>query len=105
MTDQTDYTSRWEDYRKRRLWFFGAWLGGLLIAYVLGISLTALLHSELPFPVMGGVWMLSFIVTSLRLSYFRCPRCNEWFFSTFFSHNPFASRCVHCGLPKWQINP
>jgi len=43
MTDQTDYSSKWEDYRRRRLWFFGAWLGGFLIACLLGISLTALL--------------------------------------------------------------
>jgi hypothetical protein len=79
--------------------------GGFLIACVLGISLTALLHAEVPFAVIGGVWILSFLATSLRLSFFKCPRCNEWFSSTCLSRNPFASRCVHCGLPKWQVNP
>ena len=49
--------------------------------------------------------MLAFIVASLRLTLFRCPRCHEWFFTTLMSHNPFARRCVHCKLPKWQLNP
>ena len=38
-----------------------------------------------------------------------CPRCGELFFRKFddrpwrgaWQHNPFARRCMHCGLPKW----
>ena len=40
---------------------------------------------------------------------FACPRCGELFFRAFdarpwrqdWRHNPFARRCLHCGLPKW----
>jgi hypothetical protein len=101
MPEQPDYSCQWSDYSRRRWWFFGAWFGGLLISYVVGISLTTVLRSELPFAIMGCGWMLSFIVTYFRLLYFKCPRCHEWFFRTFFWRNPFAQRCVHCGLPKW----
>lgn len=31
---------------------------------------------------------------------FSCPRCHKWFFATWY-RNPFARKCVHCGLPKW----
>jgi len=105
MSSQPDFSSAWQDYKKRQLWFYVIWLGGMAVVFMLAYPLTTLLHSGVPFYILGGGWMLAFIVASLRLTLFKCPRCHEWFFTTLMSHNPFARRCVHCKLPKWQLNP
>jgi len=55
------------------------------------------------------VWMIALAVIGYQKSNFRCPRCSELFFHKFddrpwrrvWQHNPFARRCMHCGLPKW----
>jgi hypothetical protein len=54
-------------------------------------------------------WMMAFAMVGYRKGNFRCPRCGELFFQKFddrpwrtvWQHNPFARRCMHCGLPKW----
>src|ERR1700747_3573322 len=102
MSSPPDFSAAWRDYRRRRLWFLVVWLGGFAVVVTLFYSFGAVIHSELPFYVIVGSWGLGFLVSSLRLSYFRCPRCRKWFFlRPFLSHNLFARRCVHCRLPKW----
>jgi ketosteroid isomerase-like protein len=51
--------------------------------------------------VIGACWMAAFVVTGWRAALFPCPRCHKWFFATWWYRNPFARKCVHCGLPKW----
>src|ERR1017187_8399617 len=87
---------------RRRRWFFGVWLGGIPVFVVLSMSLIALLHSDLPFYFVGGAYMLAFVIASLRLSFFRCPRCGHPFFTTWWRGNPLAQKCLHCRLPKWS---
>jgi hypothetical protein len=36
------------------------------------------------------------------LALFRCPRCGKRFFTTLWYRNPFARKCVHCGLGKYS---
>ena len=52
-------------------------------------------------PLFVGAWFLFIAVTVVGAGYFRCPRCNKRFFATWLVRNPFASRCLHCSLPKW----
>jgi hypothetical protein len=33
-----------------------------------------------------------------------CPRCRNPFYSTFWVHWPFATRCLHCKLPRYAPN-
>jgi len=55
------------------------------------------------------VWMLVVAVVGYQKWNFACPRCGEMFFRKFdarpsrrdWQHNPFARRCMHCGLAKW----
>jgi len=57
----------------------------------------------------ASAWLIAFAVIGYRKWNFRCPRCAEPFFYKFddrrwrmsWQHNPFALRCMHCGLPKW----
>jgi len=61
----------------------------------------------------AAVWMLAFSVIGYRKWNLRCPRCGELFFHKFddrpwrmgWQHNPFARRCMHCGLHKWAADP
>jgi hypothetical protein len=61
------------------------------------------LHLEIPRPLLQAAaftWLAVFAVTGFRHQYFRCPRCGKPFFLGAWS-NVFASRCLHCKLPKW----
>lgn len=53
-----------------------------------------------------GLWLCLlaiWFVSLLQMAFFRCPRCGNSFYITLLSGNPFASRCVHCKLPKWTM--
>ena len=99
-------------WRRYRYWSWAFWL--VFVAYLPAL---ALLHRALgPMPESGSVifvaalaWMIAFAVIGYRKGNFACPRCGELFFRKFdarpwradWRHNPFARRCMHCGLPKW----
>jgi hypothetical protein len=104
MSSQSDFSSAWQDYKKRQLWFYVIWLGGTAVLLILAYPMRTLLDSVAPLYILAVGQILAFIVASLRLTHFKCPRCHEWFFTNLI-HNPFARRCVHCNLPKWQLNP
>ena len=94
----------WTDYRRRRLQFYSAWLGGPVL-----ISLLAFIKERMTpqilsfvFSALGLLWMTTFAVTALRFQRFRCPQCDKLFFGTRRHVNPWARRCIHCGLPKWS---
>jgi hypothetical protein len=99
-----DYRAAWADYRRRRQWFWGEYVGGffaLMALLELGQWLGWASLVETGFAILSPVWMLVFVVVAIRLQLFKCPRCGLQFFKTFWSYNPFAKRCRHCGLPKW----
>ena len=66
--------------------------------------------APLPIFVAIAVWMIAFAIVGYQKSNFACPRCGKPFFRRFddrpwrrsWVHNPFARRCMHCGLPKWS---
>jgi hypothetical protein len=43
-------------------------------------------------------YMVFFAVVIARLGLSKCPRCGKHFHYTWFWHNPWTSRCLHCGL-------
>jgi hypothetical protein len=45
-------------------------------------------------------WWAIVRVAGRHVATFPCPRCEERFGATRSYHNPFARKCVHCGLPK-----
>ena len=69
----------------------------------------ALLSRVAPIGAVILVWFVAFAVVGYIKTNFTCPRCGELFFHKFdarpwrrsYQHNPFARRCMHCGLPKW----
>lgn len=101
MSNNVDYSSAWHDYGRRRRWFWGVYLGGFFGIAGLGLLFSNSPAGDLVFAVLAPVWMIGFVVTTFRCQFFGCPRCHQRFFGTWLYNNPFARRCVHCGLLKW----
>jgi hypothetical protein len=103
------YAAAWRRYR--------AWSRAFWIVFVSYLPAMALVHRALGGTRdTGGVifsfataWLLAFAIIGYRKSNFACPRCGELYFHKFddrpwrrvWRNNPFARRCLHCGLPKW----
>ncbi len=85
------YAARWRVYAA---WTSVSWL--LLLAWL------AYPLSPRPSLLMLVVWALVFQITSIVSVLWRCPRCRNRFFWSGLRKNPFASKCLHCGLPKWS---
>src|SRR5690349_5628422 len=98
MNAPPDYSLAWDDYRRRIRWFFGVWLGGFAILVLMVKLFLKLGLGDWPFLVIGPAWMIAFVVVALWSSRFKCPRCRKPFFFGYWYHNPFARKCVHCGL-------
>ncbi|MFA6563372.1 MAG: hypothetical protein WCV00_15800 [Verrucomicrobiia bacterium] len=93
--------SSWQNYRRRRLWFFVILLTYVPGTSVIGYLLSRLFGSDIPVYVVAGVWMVAFVAAANYMDLFPCPKCQRPFFRSFWFHNPLARRCVHCGHPKW----
>jgi hypothetical protein len=51
---------------------------------------------------IGGAWFVSVVVADSYLSAFRCPRCMKRYFLKPWFNNPYARKCLHCGLRRWS---
>jgi hypothetical protein len=104
---QTDYSGAWRDLRKRTitLWvvFFSYLPGVAFLNFAFGPSLATLtgIKQNNVALMIALCWMIAFAISGFRLWLFRCPSCGKMFFSGSRWENPFAWKCMHCGLPKW----
>jgi hypothetical protein len=99
-----DYTAAWTDHRNRCRWCFGISLGGLAFISVVFILSPFEAIREVEVGILIPIWFVASIVAAFRASWFTCPRCGQRFFATWWYHNGFARRCVHCRLRKWAKN-
>lgn len=96
------YRKRWNDLRQRQ-WICMVAMLGLLPAYTLFRRISeALIGSDALGRAMGATWSVCVLAALAWLATWSCPRCERPFFSTFWLANPFARRCMHCKLPKWE---
>ena len=94
---------RWREYRRRR----NALLGAALCLLALLLLATAFPEA----PVLGQYWwilapvlLLWFIVADIRIAFWPCPSCGLRFFTRgIWFGRVFARRCLHCGLPVWNV--
>src|SRR6266849_5578435 len=107
MSMQPDYAPAWRDFRRRRFIFWAVFLGympgvlAIVVAVCLPLSALTGIKLDYFFYAIASCWMVAFLVTGWRVGLIPCPRCHKWFFATWWYRNPFARKCVHCGLPKW----
>jgi hypothetical protein len=99
------YAEQWNDYRKRLGLFWSVLLGGTpfvaLCIYVLDQILPGSVSSPATIALPIAV-MLTYAVAGMRLTWFRCPRCQNPYFARGLLVNQLAGHCLHCGLEKWQ---
>jgi hypothetical protein len=55
MSTRSEFVSAWEDYRRRRRWAYGTWLGGSLVACSLAVLFEKLSLGEIAFWVFFPV--------------------------------------------------
>jgi hypothetical protein len=106
--DDGPHAAAWRRYR-RVSWAF--WI--LFVFFLPGMAAINRAFGSAgggaPVLIAAPAWMIAFSVIGYQKSNFRCPRCGELFFRKFddrawrkvWVYNPFARRCMHCGLPKW----
>jgi hypothetical protein len=104
MTIDSNYSDAWRDLRRRRLVLLLVWLAYIPVELAaLRISTLAGVKFNYIGPSIAVLWMVLLGIAGLRVATFPCPHCGEWFFAKWWFHNPFARKCVHCGLPKSVI--
>jgi len=97
-----NYREHWRRYRKLRnlsvlLW--AAYVPAVLTVTLLG---SAIFNSYTPGFVLGGAWLVVFLVVGIRFVHWPCPRCGQSFSGTWWSNKGLlAKECAHCGLPKF----
>jgi hypothetical protein len=81
--------------RRLRRTTWTVWLAGVPLMWaILTISGSARLALAL-----GTLWAASFVVLSLTVASFRCPRCRNLYHIRWgIGGNAWARRCMHCGL-------
>lgn len=90
----TESRTAWRSYRIR-LWL------------TVGCAVAALLGWLPPLRRLGvGIWLVGGMVLMLLwMLAFPCPVCGRPFFRKSGWQNLLARRCLHCGLPKYQVQP
>ena len=92
------YRAEWNALRVRSMlvWFVLAL--GVVLLFV--ASFPKFAHYE---TAVALSWFVLLFLASAYYAVFRCPRCHKLFFRPgFLQYNSFASKCPHCGLPKWS---
>jgi len=88
---------RWLEYKHQRNRCLLICLGGIPAAAAIGLVLPSIA------PLAITAWFVASIWFSMKLSYFKCPRCEKPFIiSKTRGYNGFTQKCLNCGLPKWS---
>src|SRR5215471_21199489 len=101
MKETVSYTSKWEEYRKRSRLFWVVFLMYVPGVALISVPLCKAFNSSTPGFIVAGIWMAVGLILHLRTMFWRCPRCDKYFFCNWWYGNRFARKCVHCKLPKW----
>ena len=103
MNNKGKYASAWDDYRKRRKRLYIFFLPLCIAAvglFALGLAVGPPLANGGKVLLFCALWLF-LVADCIRTSLFRCPRCNRFFYWSWYN-NSFARCCTHCGLPKWS---
>lgn len=92
----------WAEYRRRNRLHWTVILVGLPLSVAIGFAAMAWLETEVPFYTLVPLCMAAAVITGMRVSSWRCPRCQRPFFATRWYRNTWTDACGHCGLPKWK---
>jgi hypothetical protein len=102
-----DYSSQWHHYRVlNRIGFavFAIFLGVLPLSII--VDRMALLAPNTTKPLfigLGVAALLSLGVVLSLITFWRCPRCHEWYARrSVVGWSSLKRQCVHCGLKLYE---
>ena len=98
---EDSYSAQWVDCRRRDILFWTVVLTFIPAGVLIGGTFARLFHSDLAIGIVGGTWMVAFVVTHFYRTSWKCPRCHKPFFHGFWYYKILAEKCVHCRLPKY----
>ena len=105
-----EYSQEWAELRRLRQRVLTIVLAGAAVLVLVPLITTyaspsAAKITGLPLFAAWVVLLFRFFFISGEYVYWSCPRCGKPFHyvARWYGRwsNPFAQRCVHCGLPKW----
>ena len=106
----SEYSQEWAELRRLRKRVLVIVLAGAGVFVLVPLVTTYAFPSAAKVIGLGlfAAWvvlLLRFFFVSGEYGYWSCPRCGKPFHcvARWYGrwNNPFAHRCVHCGLPKW----
>jgi hypothetical protein len=98
ISDHKRYAEGLADIRRRRRLLWVAFVGYIPAVMVLTPLVQSIARPNNALLIVVVSWMALFVVAGFRIDWARCPRCGKHFHATVLWHNPWARRCLHCGL-------
>jgi hypothetical protein len=98
----SDYSGHWRRYRRFRNFFIAILLTCLAAVFLLSITSGEIYGDALLLLLYGGL-LVSLGV--LRLAYWPCPQCSQWFSYWIYYKGLTGRKCFHCDLPKFANQP
>jgi hypothetical protein len=104
-----EYSYEWAGLRKIQRRMLKALLAGITVVLLVPLANRVPLIGFVVF----GIWVVAVFTLFIGNAHYMvwsCPRCGKPFHTRIsrFARwvNPFARRCIHCGLPRWaQSDP
>ena len=100
MSGTSAYGQAWQSFKLRR-----HTVAALFLSYLPAVATVSLIARgvardvESTSLVTALIWMGLTVAAAVWFSAFRCPRCGKFFTISWTLQNPFARKCLHCGLP------
>jgi DNA-directed RNA polymerase subunit RPC12/RpoP len=101
VSELDSYKGAWNELRHRERLVIGLWLGYIPGVVSLGWLISFVTPSENTVIVIAALWMLAFARAGLRVSFFRCPQCNNRFYMNKYYSITLGRKCPHCGIKRF----
>jgi hypothetical protein len=107
---ESKYQDAWKDYHRRKWLLIGLFIGWMPYGILVSLFWTKILvlpEKNLIYVIVP--YMVVIAIASIRFSFFKCPRCEQYFHSRgplwiFSYHNTFTSKCLNCGLQSYATD-
>jgi hypothetical protein len=102
--NESSYTKHWREY-KRSTWVASLWL---VLGFPLVIGVAMLLKIVLGEAALVGLvllvvlWAAAWAWLCVRVTRFRCPRCNSLYFAHTQLYIGAGRQCANCGLALYS---
>lgn len=104
MMKTTNYQRDWEqyrfNYRNFKLFFAGS-AAAFFLPFMIGLvdkNFSNLFYLLIP----AGIFLVASVYYVLRLQTWNCPKCKKTFHRSEFYTWSYSSKCLHCGLRKYE---